>query len=97
MAIQIGKVLSQLLVNRRLTVKEVSIATGVPASTLVEWKTNRSPRNLEQVREVARLLGVSMHFLLFGEEDRDEPLQRILKEDLFVGTFEITLRRVQIK
>lgn len=97
MALQIGRVLTQLLATRRLTVREVSQATGVPSSTLVEWKTNRSPRNPDQVRQVARFLGVSLHFLLFGEEDPEEPLQKILMEDLFSGTFEITLKRVQIK
>lgn len=97
MKTQIGKVFSEILSNRRLTVKEVSDATKVPASTLAEWKANRTPKNPTQVRRVAEYLGVSLHYLIFGEEDREEPLSKIVREDFFQGTFEITIKRVREK
>lgn len=96
MAILIGSTLKGLLKTRRMTLKEVSIATGVPSSTLSEWLNNRSPKNPEQTRKVAQYLGVSLHFLLFGEEDSQEPIQKILKEDFFQGTFEISIKRVKL-
>ena len=96
MAIQIGSTLKALLKVRRMTLKEVSKATGVPSSTLSEWLNNRSPKNPEQIRKVAQYMGVSLHYLLFGEEDAQEPIQKILKEDFFQGTFEISIKRVKL-
>lgn len=96
MEVVIGKVLKSILNERRLTLKEISAGTGVPASTLSEWLANRSPKNPKQVRLVAKYLGVSLHFLLFGEEDAEEPIQKILKEDIFKGVFEITVKKVRL-
>lgn len=95
MATEIGKIFSKIIQDRRLTLKEISRATGVPATTLAEWQANRTPKNPHQVRAVAKFLGVSMHFLLFGEEDGQEPIQKILKEEFFQGTFEISIKRVK--
>lgn len=97
MSTEIGKVLSKIIKDRRLTLKEISKATGVPSTTLAEWQSNRTPKNPAQVKAVANFLGVSLHFLLFGEEDQQEPIQKILKEDFFQGTFEISIKRVNLK
>ena len=69
MSTEIGKVLSKIIKDRRLTLKEISKATGVPSTTLAEWQSNRTPKNPAQVKAVANFLGVSLHFLFFGEED----------------------------
>lgn len=95
--IKIGKVLQQLLKERNMSMRELAKASGVPASNLTEWSANRSPKNPIQVKKVAEALGVTMHFLLFGEDDNQEPIQKILKENLFEGTFEISIKRVRIK
>ena len=95
MKVQIGPVLKKLLKDRRMTIKEVSTATSVPSSTLSEWLNNRSPKNPEHTLKVAQYLEVSLHFLLFGEEDRQEPLTKIMKEDFFSGTFEINIKRIK--
>lgn len=96
MELKIGKILSALIQERRLTLKEISDATKISISTLQEWKSNRTPKDPAQVLKVANFMGVSLHHLLFGQEDRQEPIQRILTEDFFKGTFEITVRRVKI-
>jgi transcriptional regulator with XRE-family HTH domain len=75
----------------------LSKRSGVPVSTLSEWSSNREPKSPTQTRKVAAALGVSMHYLIFGEDDGQEPLQRLLKEDLFQGTFEITVKKVRMK
>lgn len=95
MSTQIGKIFSQLVKERRYTLKEISNATGVPASTLAEWQANRTPKNPNQVRSVAKFLGVSLHYLLFGEEDHQDAISKLIKEDLFSGTFEINIKRVK--
>jgi transcriptional regulator with XRE-family HTH domain len=97
MTIKIGIILRKLLDEQRLTLKAVSKGAGVPATTIAEWSNNRSPKNLLHAQRVAAFLGVSLHFLLFGEEDREEPLMKLLKEDVFSGTFEINVKRVRVK
>lgn len=96
MELKIGKVLKQFMDKERHTLASISKATGVPKSTISEWLSNRSP-NPTQAVKVANHLGVSLHFLLFGKDDSQEPIQKILKEDFFKGTFEISIKRVKIE
>ena len=95
--IKIQSTLSQLLADQNLSIRELSKRSGVPNSTLQEWSSNRSPKNPVQVQKVASCLGVSMHYLLFGEEDGSEPLAKLMKEDFFSGTFEINIKKLKVK
>ena len=95
--VKIGTNLTNLLSSKNLSLRELSRATGVPYTTLQEWTANRTPRNPVQIQKVASYFDVSMHFLLFGQEDKSEPLTKLLKEDLFSGTFEISIKRVKLK
>lgn len=97
MNLKIGTVLSAQLKEKRISVRELSKLSGVPASTLGEWINNRAPKNPVQAQRVAAVLGVSLHYFFFGEEDRQEPLQKIIGEDFFKGVFEISIKRVQVK
>ena len=95
MDLRIGKVLKQFMDKERHTLATMSKATGVPKSTISEWLNNRAP-NPTQAVKVADHLGISLHFLLFGKDDAQEPIQKIMKEDFFKGTFEISIKRVKI-
>lgn len=95
MEIKTGSVLKTLISERRLTLKEISLGSGVPTSTIAEWSNRRVPKNPAQVRKVAKFLGVTTHFLLFGEEDSQEILQKFIKEDIFSGTFEINIKKIR--
>lgn len=96
MELKLGSILSKILRERRITLKEVSKNCSVAISTLHEWENGRAPKNPEQVARVADFLGVSLHYLLFGLEDRQNPIARIFKEDVFQGTFEVTVRKVRL-
>lgn len=89
--------MKELLKERGISLRELSKRSGVPVSTLSEWSSNREPKSPTQTRKVAQALGVSMHYLIFGEDDVQEPLQKLLKEDLFSGTFEISIKKVKMK
>lgn len=97
MALKIGTTLRSIIEERRLTLKEIASGSGVPASTIAEWTNNRTPKNPIQIQKVSAFLGVSIHFLMFGEEDREEPIAKLLKDEVFTGTFEITVKKVNIK
>lgn len=94
--LKIGRVLKSIMHKERHTLVSLARATGVPKSTISEWLNNRAP-NPVQAAKVARHLGISLHQLLFGEEDSEEPLHKLFKEDFFSGTFEINIKRVKIK
>lgn len=93
------KTLPKLMKEKGYSVKTLSKSSGLPVSTLHEWLGGRSPRNFVQVKKVADVLGVSLNRLLFDEPDKHETisLNQILKDDLFNGTFEISVKRVRIK
>lgn len=97
MKLQLDIILNELIKLKRLTLREISRETGIAPSTIAEWQNGRSPRNPMHVKKVADFFGVSLHYLLFGKEDSQEPLQKIIKEEFFTGTYEITIRKVLIK
>jgi len=94
---KISTTLPELLKTNGMTLRQLSKTSGVPVSTLSEWSSNREPKSPLQTKKVAEALGVTMHYLLFGEDDSQEPIQKILKEDFFQGTFEISIKRVKVK
>ena len=93
--LKISAVLKKIMEDNRHTLTSMSKATGVPKSTISEWLNNRTP-NPVQAAKVAKYLGVSLHYLFFAEEDSEEPLHRLLKQDIFNGTFEINIKRIKI-
>ncbi len=99
MEIQIAKVLTRLMKERRLSIKELSNLSGVPASTIHEWANGRSPRDPVRAKKLADALDISLNQLLFDEPDKNETIQiqSILKEDIFSGTFEINIKRIKDK
>jgi len=94
---KLSSTLPELLKQNGMTLRQLSKTSGVPVSTLSEWSSNREPKSPLQTKKVAEALGVTMHYLLFGEDDSQEPIQKILKEDFFSGTFEISIKRVKVK
>ena len=94
--LKINFILKKLMKVNGETLVSLSKATGVPKSTISEWLGNRTPNPVQAVK-IANHLGVSLHYLLFGEDDAQEPFQKIMKEDFFKGTFEISVKRVKVK
>lgn len=92
--LKIALILKKLMHEKNETLMSLSRATGVPKSTIADWMSSRTPNPL-QAAQVAQHLGVSLHFLLFGKEDSQEPLQQILRENFFSGIFEVNIKRVQ--
>jgi transcriptional regulator with XRE-family HTH domain len=96
MELKLKDVLSRIIHNRRLGVREISKATGVSPSSLHEWLAGRAPRNPLQIKAVANHLGVSLDELLF---DETAPIKSNLKDLLdqpeIHGLFEVHIKRVQ--
>lgn len=65
--LRIKTILKKLMNENGETLVSISKATGVPKSTISEWLGNRSPNPVQAVK-VANHLGVSLHYLLFGDD-----------------------------
>lgn len=97
--IKLGPTLNRLMHEQRVSLKELSITSGVPQSTLSYMRRNRQPRDISTAMAVARALGVSLYYLLYGHED---PAARgafltDLASELFSGAFEITVKKIRRK
>ncbi len=94
---KLGKVIQTLCKERGITVAKLARDCGVPAQTIHNWSTAKGAVNPEQVKCVSQYLGVSVHYLLYGEADpHEQPGQEILKE-IFSGDVRVTLHRVERK
>lgn len=92
---KLGKIIETLCKQRGWTVAGIARDSGVPVQTIHNWSTARGSVNPDQVKKVASILGVSLHYLIFGEPDPNEaPGEEILKE-IFSGDVRVTLHRIE--
>ena len=61
--------LKRLIRQRGLTVAELAAALELSPKTLSDWTAGTVPRDLGAVRACARYFNVTLHFILFGEEE----------------------------
>lgn len=95
--LKIGKVLTGLMKQEKgMTFKKLSEATGVSASTLKSWSSNIEPKSTIQMKRVSDYFGVSITYLLFGEdENMSHNLEQILTEKVFSSWAKITIELPQ--
>lgn len=96
-----GKILKTLMKERELTLRDAANIAGVSASTIDDWKSGTSPADYMAVKKLANEFGVSLSFLLTGEEDNENtfksPTLTEVFEDggsLFDGYAKITIQRL---
>ena len=74
------EIFEQLLKKRKITPYRVSKETGVPQSTLSDWKRDRSVPKTEKLQKIANYLGVALDYLL-GNEQKKEPTHNVQVRD----------------
>lgn len=96
MTIKIKTILKKLLHEHDLTAAQLARATKTPPQTINNWLSGQEPRNLTQIKSVADYFGVSVDYLVYGQEDRKSktPFDDYA-EEINAGTFEVVLRRVR--
>ena len=94
---KLGKIIQILCKERGITVAKLARDCGVPVQTIHNWSTAKGAVSPDQVKLVSQALGVSVHYLLYGESDpHEQPNEEILKE-IFSGDVRVTLHRVERK
>lgn len=79
--------------EKGLTISQLARLSGVKQPTLHGWTTGRSVRKMENLKEVCRVLEISVHQLVFGHPDPFETNPEIF-EKIFSGDFRITIHKI---
>ena len=93
-----AKILKRILVDRRITVSQLSERTDVPAKTIYHWLNGQLPRKMDHVFRLCDFLDISVEEL-YGREKKIKskplPAQDVLLEDLRAGLYELIIRPAQ--
>lgn len=65
----LDKNLIKLCKEKGLTLAALAKESGVKQPTLHGWTTGRSVQNMDDLKKVCDVLKVSLHFILYGEQD----------------------------
>ena len=91
-SVKIASVIKHLMSEKKLTFKKLSELSHVPVSTIKTWSAGVEPKSMVAARKVARVLGVSVEYLVFGQVDQSQPsLQDLLTTQLFSGWCKVTI------
>lgn len=63
------EIFAQLLLQKGLKAADVCRATGIKSPVFSEWKKGKSKPNTEKMLKIANFLGVSIEYLMTGEEE----------------------------
>ena len=82
--------------KKNLTLAKLARLSEVPQSTLHGWSTGRKVQDLNQLRNVCRVLETGLYELLF---DVPDPFSSKLTsiDDVFTGDVQITIHKVTKK
>ena len=65
----LGKMIHTQIAQKGWSLATLARRSGVPKTTIHGWTTGRAVQDLNQLRKVASILEVSVHYLIFGCED----------------------------
>lgn len=85
--------------RKEVSAAQLSKQSGVSKQVLSLWLSGGKPRNVEQVKKVAEVLGTTVDHLCFGEGAEQSPkgLDEAFEGDWLSGIFEVRVRRVHKK
>lgn len=99
--IPFGKILSAIMKERGLTLKQVAQMAGVSLSVASDWTAGNTPRDLQAVHKLAKSLGVEFSSLLLGESETVREVVSISElfeeNEMFDGLVRINIKRVSLR
>jgi len=87
---------------KEMTAAHLSKKSNVPKQSLSGWLSGNSPRDMNQVKRVADVLGVTVDNLMFADgldenKQKVTELEALLGDQWISGIFEVRFRRVKGK
>jgi NUMOD1 domain len=95
-----GKNLEKLILTKFKSVAQFSKATGISSKTILGWlgPNGRFPSKPEYIKTMAQALNITVHELMFGHMDSQEPFSALLeKTEIHTGLYEISIKKVTRK
>ena len=71
------EVYEELRRQRGVRDTEVAKATGIPQSTFSDWKKGKSKPKMEKLEKIADFFGVTVRYLMTGQEKEEQYYQDI--------------------
>ena len=75
------EVFAKLLDESNKKAADVARATEIPSSTFTDWKKGRSTPKQEKLKKIADYFGVSVEYLMTGEEKKKDPYAITSKDE----------------
>lgn len=91
---KLDKTLQKLMHDRGVSTRVLAKASGVPQSTISAMCAGRSSQKPENLLALSKFFGVSLEYLLFGEDDSAPTLASILSEEVFAGYLKVKIERL---
>ena len=78
-----------------IKVNELARETGVPQATISGYLAGSGAgvNKPTHIRTLAIFFGISMEYLLFGEDDREPTLSEVATEEFFDGWLRVTIHK----
>lgn len=96
-----GKILTAIMKERKLSLKQVSQMCGVSTSVVSDWTAGNTPRDLHAVHKLSQALGIDFSRLLFGESDAVKEITSLAElfeeNEIFDGLVRINIKRVNLR
>lgn len=97
----ISRRLTSLMKEKKMTLAMASKVSGIAKSTIQSWRTGSSPTDFEGLKKLADSLGVSLEFVLTGEDSKQNNGKEITlaeafqcEEPLFDGFCKVSITRL---
>lgn len=94
---KLNKNLNELLKIKGVSLTRLAKSTGVPITTISNWLSGQSPKNIEQLKKVADHFNVSIEELAFGKSPptrEKNVLEDFTENEIYAGKYEVVLRRI---
>lgn len=86
---KLKEILRQQLKKNGMSTTSLAKKSGVPLQTLNNWLAGTKPRDLDQVKSIADVFGITLDYLVYGLDS-----QNVQKDDLVsFGSFDVYLKR----
>lgn len=96
-----GKILSAIMKERGLTLKQISQMAGVSLSVVSDWTAGNSPRDLQAVYRLSQALGIEFSRLLLGQAEPIKDISSVAElfdeDEIFDGLVRINIKRVSLR
>lgn len=98
-----AKNLNAVLKARKISARAAASLANVSASTMADWLTGASPKNLFAVLRLSKSLGVSFSWLLIGDEDNShnptqlEDLVAREERPIVSGIYYVEIKKIKLK